>query len=43
MSSMVVVNLPVPYAAALAVVMLGALCKTAVGQAFAGREKLRAF
>src|SRR5215813_15155522 len=42
MSSMIFVTLPVPYAAALAVVMLTALCGTAAGQAFAGREKLRA-
>ena len=42
MSSMIVVNLSVPYAAALAVVMLVALGGTAAGQAFAGREKLRA-
>ena len=42
MSRMIFVNLPVQYAAALAVVMLVALCGTAVGQAFAGREKLRA-
>src|SRR5215510_6778218 len=42
MSRMIVVNLLVQYAAALAVVMLVALCGTAAGQAFAGREKLRA-
>lgn len=42
MSSMIIVNLPVPYAAALAVVMLVALCAAAAAQAFAGREKLRA-
>ena len=32
MSRMIVVNLPVQYAAALAVVMLAALCGTAAGQ-----------
>src|SRR5262245_24709453 len=42
MSRMIVVNLLVQYAAALAVVMLVAPCGTAEGQAFAGREKLRA-
>src|SRR5262245_20127960 len=42
MSRMIVVNLLVQYAAALAVVMLVAPCGTAAGQAFAGREKLRA-
>ncbi len=42
MSTMIVVNLPVQSAAALAVVMLATLCGTAAGQAFAGREKLRA-
>src|SRR5262245_25528394 len=42
MSSMIFVHLPVPSAAALAVMMLAALCGTAAGQAFAGREKLRA-
>jgi hypothetical protein len=42
MSSMIVVNLPVQYAAALAVVMLVALCAAAGGDEFAGREKLRA-
>jgi alkyl sulfatase BDS1-like metallo-beta-lactamase superfamily hydrolase len=39
---MIIVNLPVHYAAALAVVMLVALCAAADGQEFAGREKLRA-
>src|SRR5499427_4079401 len=42
MSEMIMVNLPVHYAAALAVVMLVALCAAADGQEFAGREKLRA-
>ena len=42
MSRMIIVNLPVHYAAALAVVMLVALCAAADGQEFAGREKLRA-
>jgi alkyl sulfatase BDS1-like metallo-beta-lactamase superfamily hydrolase len=42
MSSMIIVNLPVQYAAALAVVMLVALCAAAAGDEFAGREKLRA-
>ena len=42
MSSIIVVNLPVQYAAALAVVMLVALCGIAAAQGFAGREKLRA-
>ena len=42
MSRMIFVNLLGQYAAALAVVMLGALRGTAEGQAFAGREKLRA-
>src|SRR5919109_1188066 len=42
MSRMIIVNLPVQYAAALAVVMLVALCAAAAGDEFAGREKLRA-
>src|SRR5688572_23743152 len=42
MSSLIIVNLPWQYAAALAVVMLGALCAAAAAQEFAGREKLRA-
>jgi alkyl sulfatase BDS1-like metallo-beta-lactamase superfamily hydrolase len=42
MSSMIFVNLPMQYAVALAVLMLVALCGIAEGQAFAGREKLRA-
>src|SRR5215475_13607554 len=42
MSAMSIVNLPVQYATALAVVMLVALCAAADGQEFAGREQLRA-
>src|SRR5436190_6126232 len=42
MSRMIFVNLPVQYAAVLAVLMLVALCGIAEGQEFAGREKLRA-
>ena len=42
MSAMSIVNLPVQYATALAVVMLVALCAAADVQEFAGREKLRA-